>query len=83
MNLGMQRTSALTSFMAFAGNIYSSTKNFVGGEMQLIIKAASDYKTFNLANLTAASRPAGVAACPHLRLAQWRDVHLRTPPPGR
>jgi hypothetical protein len=60
-NLGMQRTSALTSFMAFAGNIYSSTKNFVGGEMQLIIKAASDYKTFNLANLTAASRPAGIA----------------------
>jgi hypothetical protein len=61
MNLGMQRTSALTSFMAFAGNIYSSTKNFVGGEMQLIIKAASDFKTFNLANLTAASRPAGIA----------------------
>lgn len=61
MNLGMQRTSALTSFMAFAGNIYSSTKNFVGGEMQLIMKAASDFKTFNLANLTAASRPAGIA----------------------
>lgn len=61
MNLAMQRSSTLTSFMAFAGNIFSSTKNFVGGEMQLIIKAASDPKTFNLANLIAASRPASIA----------------------
>jgi hypothetical protein len=60
-NLLMGRSSSLTSFMAFAGNIYSSSKNFVGGEFQLIIKAASDPKTFNLANLIAASRPAGIA----------------------
>jgi hypothetical protein len=60
-NLAMQRASALTSFMAFAGNFFSSSKNFVGGEIMLIIKAASDFKTFNLANLIAASRPAGIA----------------------
>ena len=60
-NLAISRFSGLTAFMAFAGNVYSSTKNFVGGELQLIIKAASDYKTFNLANLSAASRPAGIA----------------------
>jgi hypothetical protein len=60
-NLVMSRFSALNSFKSFAGNIYSSTKNFTGGELQLIIKAASDPKIFNLANLIAASRPAGIA----------------------
>jgi hypothetical protein len=61
-NLILQRSSRLTSFMAFAFNIYSSTKNFVGGEIMLILKAASDPKTFNLRNLISASRPAAIAS---------------------
>lgn len=60
-NLALSRSSALSAFKAFAGNFYSSTKNLTGGISQLIIKAASDPKIFNLANLAAASRPASIA----------------------
>ena len=57
-NLFISRSSAVASFSAFALNITSSTKNFLGGSIMMLIKAASDPKIFNLANLTAAQVPA-------------------------
>ena len=57
----MNKLAAWNSFRAFVFGLYSSSKNFIGGEGMLIMKAASDTKLFNLKHLLLAAGPAAKA----------------------